>query len=75
MSVAAVGPAAGNNMTLPGRSRRITVEPVEVPDPVKVPQPEPGEAQPGKDRPAIEPSQPVDPIEPAHEPEPEKIPA
>ena len=68
-------PEAGDNMTLPGRSRKITVEPVEVPDPVKVPQPEPSEPLPEPDRPAIEPAEPVEPVEPTPEREPEKIPA
>lgn len=64
---ATAAPVAGNNMTLPGRSRKITVEPVEVPAPVKVPQPERVPAPP--EPPA------VDPTEPVPEREPEKIPA
>ena len=59
-------------MTLPGRSRRITVEPVETPEPVKVPRTEPSEPLPQPDRPAIEPAPTV---EPTPEREPEKIPA
>ena len=74
---AAVGadPTAGNNMTLPGRSRRITVEPVEVPDPAEVPRPGPGETSPDRDHPATEPAEPVDPAEPVREPAPEETPA
>lgn len=75
---ATAAPVAGNNMTLPGRSRKITVEPVEAPQPVKVPQTEPSEPLPEPDRPAIEPAEPIEPVqpvEPTPEREPEKIPA
>lgn len=62
-------PKAGDNMTLPGRSRKITVEPVEVPSPVRVPQPDPEPLPSSPEPPA------VDPTEPVPEREPEKVPA
>ncbi len=71
--------ARADNFSLPGRSRRITVQPAELPEPIETPEPEPVEDPmpadaPPPGEPSEEPFEP-EPVEPAPEREPEKTPA
>ncbi len=71
--------AWADNFSLPGRSRRITVQPAELPEPIETPEPEPVEEPmpadaPPPGEPSEDPFEP-EPVEPAPEREPEKTPA